>query len=102
MRKLDADGMTESYVGILDQPAGQQVVARRVLPALARDPARLAQLRARIGDLRAARHASLVPVLDLVDADGDLYILEEWTDGTELRAVIDHCAATRTAIPHNV
>lgn len=102
MRKLDADGLSESFVAILDDPAGKQVVARRILPVVARDTGRIAHLRARVGDLRAARHASLVPVVDLVEGDGDLYVLEDWSDGIELSAVIHHCITNRTTVPHNV
>ncbi|MEQ1503896.1 MAG: protein kinase, partial [Myxococcota bacterium] len=102
MRKLDADGLSESFVAILDDPAGKQVVARRILPAVSRDPSRVSQLRARVGDLRAARHPSLVPVIDLVEADGDLYVLEDWSDGIELSAVLQYCLTNRTTVPHNV
>src|SRR5688500_18009891 len=102
MRKLDTDGLAESFVAILDDPAGKQVVARRILPAIARDPGRVAQLKARVGDLRVVRHTTLVTVLDLVEADGDLYVLEDWSEGVELRAVIDAAVAQRTTVPHNV
>lgn len=102
MRKLDSDGLSESFVAILDDPAGKQVVARRILPVVARDTGRIAHLRARVGDLRSARHASLVQLIDLVEGDGDLYVLEDWSDGIELAAVIHHCITNRTTVPHNV
>ncbi|MEZ4238144.1 MAG: protein kinase [Myxococcota bacterium] len=102
MRKLDADGLAESFVAILDDPAGKQVIARRILPVVARDPGRVAQLRARVGDLRISRHPSLVPVLDLVEADGDLYVLEEWSDAVDVGTVLQHCVASRATVPHNV
>jgi hypothetical protein len=102
MRKLDADGISESFVAILDDPPGKQVVARRILPVVTRDAARIAQLRARVGDLRAAQHPTLVPLFDLVEADGDLYVLEEWSEGVDLGAIIAHCLAQGTTVPHNV
>ncbi len=102
MRKVDADAMAESYVAILDAPAGKQVVARRLLSAVTRDPARMAQIRGRVADLRSARHPALAAVLELVETDGEAYVLEEQVEGAELRRVVDHCADHGLRIPHNV
>ncbi|MBX2796142.1 MAG: protein kinase [Myxococcales bacterium] len=102
MRKLDADGAAEAYVGILDDPAGKQIVARRIPPPVARDPNRMASVRARIRDLMAVRHPSLVPVLDLVEVDGDAWLVEDWLEALELRDILAYCARSNVGLPHNV
>ncbi len=102
MRTLGADGLMESFVGILDDPAGKQMVARRVLPQVARDAQRLNELRVRVGDLRACKHPTLVPLLDFVEVDGEHYILEDWVDTVTLRDMLTHHRAAGTALPHNV
>ncbi|MCA9492627.1 MAG: hypothetical protein KC621_21990, partial [Myxococcales bacterium] len=103
MRKLDADGMTEAYVAILDAPAGKQVVARLLSPVVTRDAARMAQIRARVTDLRGAVHPALAGVLDLVETDdGEVFVLEDQVEGAELRRVLEHCTRTGQLLPHNV
>jgi serine/threonine protein kinase len=102
MRRLDADGITESYVGILDDPPGRQVVARRLSASLAGDSVRLERVRRRVGELRAVEQACLAGVIDLVYADGEPYVLEEWTDGITLRSLIETCLARDLVLPPNV
>lgn len=102
MRKLSADAVSESFVAILDAPAGKQVVVRRVLPVAAREPSRLASLRARTGDLRSVRaHPGLVRVLGIQELDGDAYVVEDQPEGVELSALVASVAAGRP-VPHNV
>jgi len=102
MRKLDADGITESFVAILDDPPGKQVVARRIVPSLASDPARMARIIARVQELEPIRHPCLAAVLGLVHAEGEPYVLEEWTDGMPLRGLIDACQKGSLSPPANV
>ena len=101
MRKLGVDAMTERYVAILDEPAGKQIVARRVHPAVHADPSLANRLRSRVADLQAVRHPTIVPVLDLVEVDGELYVLEDWVDAVDLGTIIEHCQA-QGGLPHNV
>ena len=101
MRKLGVDAMTERYVAILDEPAGKQIVARRVHSAVSADPNLVFRLRARVADLQGVRHPTVVPIIDLVEADGDLYILEDWVDAVDLGTVLAHCKE-HGPLPHNV
>jgi serine/threonine protein kinase len=108
MRALGSDGVTESFVGILDQPAGKQVIVRKVLPSFARDEARLSALRARVGDLLPVRHVALLPVLDAFEVpedgsgSGGLHIVQEWVDSVSLADVARWCNERDEALPHNV
>lgn len=102
MRKLGTDGVTESYVAILDEPAGKQVVVRRVLPWISRDAQRLAEFEARVKDLLAVRHDSLVPLLDLVVVDDERYVVEEWLDAVDLEQVVAWLRERDRHLPHNI
>ena len=101
MRKLGVDAMTERYIAILDEPAGKQIVARRVHPAVAADGALVAGLRARVADLQTVRHPTIVPVLDVVEVERDLYVLEDWVDAVDLATVMAH-AREHGPLPQNV
>ena len=100
VRKLDSGAGNESYLGILDDPAGKQVVARRV--PISPDSPRFDDVRARAQDLMDVQNAALVPVLDLVEVNGEAWLLEEWIDAVDLSEIIDHCHGTNTTIPHTV
>lgn len=100
MRKLGGDASSDAHLGILDDPAGKQVVARRMV--LLPGSARLAEVRARVQDLMDVRHPALAPVLDIVEDDTDVWILEDWIDSIDLATVIDHCASTGTEVPRTV
>ncbi|MEZ4319007.1 MAG: protein kinase [Myxococcota bacterium] len=102
MRALGNDGATETFTGILDQPAGKQVIVRKVLPGLARDPAQLATLRSRVGDLKPIRHAQLLSLLDAFEEDGSLYLVQEWVDGVSLAEVVRACNESGEGMPLNV
>jgi serine/threonine protein kinase len=103
MRQLAADAVAESYVAILDAPAGKQVIVRRILPLVYRDPARLQAVRTRIGDLQHVRpSAALAPILGIRDVDGELYVVEEQPEGVEFTAFLAAASARGEPIPHNV
>ena len=102
MRKLDADGIAESFVAILDDPPGKQVVARRIAPSLANDREQMARIDARVKELEAIRNPCLAAVLGIVHAEGEPYVFEEWTDGMSMRALIDACQTRSLLPPANV
>lgn len=110
MRRLGSDGATESFVAILDEPAGKQVVVRRLLPWLVRDPSRLAASEARVQDLTGIRHPALVSVTDYVATpalDGgteaeERFVVEEYVDAVDLDQVMAWCRQNGRTIPHNI
>lgn len=102
MRRLGSDGVTESFVGILDEPAGKQVLVHRLLPWIVRDSARLAAVEARVNDLTGIRHPVLVPVIDYVDTGDDRFVVEEWVDAVDLDRVLAWCRENRRTLPHNI
>jgi len=106
MRRLGADAVAESYVAILDEPAGKQVVARRIHPAIAKDEVLMARIHSRVQDLAAIRHPALAQVHGIEEAEGDAYVLEDWVDGVGLDMLMERAKSRRTesegALPHNV
>ncbi|MBT3222700.1 MAG: protein kinase, partial [Proteobacteria bacterium] len=102
MRRLASDGVTESFVGIMDQPAGKQVIVRRILPHIVRDVSRLASVEARVKDLRTIQHPILQRVGELVSVDGEKYVIEDWRDSIDFQRILDWCLESRRTIPHNV
>jgi len=102
MRKLGADGVAEAFVGILDEPAGQHVVVRKLLPFVVQEPARLSAVESRVQDLTAVRHPTLVPVLRMQQVGEDRLVVEDHVDAVSLGDVIAWCRKQGTPLPHNV
>ncbi|NCG21733.1 MAG: protein kinase, partial [Rhodobacterales bacterium] len=102
MRRLGSDGATESYVAILDEPAGKQVVARHVESWLCNDPRLVAELESRARDLQAVRHSALIPSLEYQVVDGEHFVIDDWIEAVSLGQLLDHCRATRQPMPHNI
>ncbi len=101
-RRLGSDGVVEAFVAILDEPAGKQVVVKRLLPWVTRDSARVLATEARIGDLTGNRHPLLASVLDYVKIDGEHLIIEDWHEGVTLDAVIQWCRIQKKPVPHAI
>ncbi len=102
MRRLRSDGVTDSFAAILDDPAGCQVIARRLLPHVLRDKEQLSGIESRARDLVSVRHPSLVPVLDYVAVGEDRYVIEEWVDAVPIAALLQHLRESDATLPHNV
>ncbi len=102
MRKLGSDGVAESFVGILDEPAGQQVVVRRLQKHILDDPSRLSTVEARLEDLTAVRHPSLLSVLRHEALGPERLVFEEHLDAVSLAEVIAWCKREGRTLPPNV
>lgn len=102
MRRLDGDGISESYAAILDSPPGRQVRVRRMAPALVADPALASAVRARVQDLAAVSAPAVSPVMESFNEGDDVFIREAWTDSLGLDEIIATCKATGVAVPPHV
>jgi len=102
LRSLGTDGLSESFVAILDDPAGQTVVARRVFPSVLKDPARLVAYGQRVGDLVALDHPTVVRTLGEVHSGDDHYVLEAWTPTISAAQLIRYLQRQGREIPPNV
>jgi len=101
-RPLGFDGATETFSGLLDEPAGQAVIARALPTSATRDPALLAAVLARVQDLTAVKHPLLLPILQVIDDESAYYVLEEQPDAVDLGAVLAHCAREGKELPPNI
>ncbi len=68
----------------LDRP----VALKLVEPEMARDPVIRERLRREARTLAALEHPNIVPLYEAGEADGTVYIVTRWVDGTELGTLI--------------
>jgi len=91
IKKLDTGGMAEIYLGEMQAVEGfkKRVVIKRVLPRLTRNK-RFVQMfldEARLS--LALVHANIVQVFDVGRADETYFIVMEFVDGLNLRAILE-------------
>src|SRR5215470_3683082 len=84
---LGKGGMGEVYRA--DDLTLGQSVALKFLPAdLARDPDRLARLRAEVRTARQVSHPHVCRIYDIGEADGQPFLTMEYIDGEDLAALL--------------
>jgi serine/threonine protein kinase len=104
IKKLDAGGMAEVFIGELIGARGisKRVAVKRILPNLNKhqkfidmflDEARLAM---------ALSHANVVQTFDVGDMGGAYYIVMEFIDGTSLKALIQDAKDEKKLLPIGV
>ena len=71
-RKIGTGNVAEAYLAT--QRNGKPALVRRILPFIARDPARLAAIEARVNELAGFRHPALVHVIGTVEEGGESVI----------------------------
>jgi len=98
--ELACGGMATVHIGRMFGPAGFQrtVAIKRLLPHLAREPEFVARFldEARI----AARimHPNVVPTLDVVAADGEIFLVMEYVQGESLSRLMRTGASRRLPV----
>jgi serine/threonine protein kinase len=102
--EIAAGGMATVHFGRLVGPAGfsRPVAIKRLHPQFARDPEFVAMF---IDEARlAARisHTNVVPTLDVVAIDSELFLVMEYVRGAPLSRLIRAACAHRTRIPVRV
>ena len=99
--KIAAGGMASVHIGRLLGPVGfaRTVAIKRMHPQFAEDPEFVsmfldeARLAARI------RHPNVVPTLDVVATDGELFLVMEYVQGESLAGLIRAASARGERIP---
>ena len=84
LRELGRGGMGDVYLGE-DLELGRLVALKFVTPQLRRDPVAVARLRDEARAVAALRHPDIATIHDLVDADGELFLVMEYVEGRTLR-----------------
>lgn len=101
IKKLDAGGMAEVYIGRTVGVAGitKKVAIKRVLPHLAENKKFVSMFldEARVG--MKLSHANVVQVFDVGEEEGTYFIVMEFIDGVSLKDVIDTLKERRQVVP---
>jgi serine/threonine protein kinase len=94
-------GMAEVYRALVTTGgrAGQHVAVKRLLPALAADPAYVALFEQEAEITRRLRHPGIVEVIETGLAGGTPYIVMDYVDGKNLREILAQCATRAILLP---
>ncbi len=99
--RLEAGGMAEVFRGeaLSVQGFKKQVAIKRVLPHLAQNKSFISMFldEARLG--ARLNHANIVTVFDIGAADNTFFIVMEYVDGCNLKAIIEHFRQMGRRIP---
>jgi hypothetical protein len=100
-RRLAAGGMGEVYLGEVQGAANftKQVAIKRILPHLAANEAFVAKFIDEANVTVQLHHGNIVPVLELTDEGGELFIVMEYLPGRDLKAVLHRLKAQRRTFP---
>lgn len=90
LRRLAAGGMGEVYLGEVQGAANftRRVAIKRILPHLARNEDFVSKFIDEAHLMVQLHHGNIVPVQELNDEDGELYIVMEYLPGRDLKAII--------------
>ncbi|MBN2798475.1 MAG: protein kinase, partial [Deltaproteobacteria bacterium] len=102
MRRLGANALAESFLGVLDDPPGRMVSVRRLHPWVVQSPDLMRQIETRLLDLSSGSHPSLVNILEYVDSGDERLVVEEWMESVSLAEVISWCQRQEQVIPHAI
>lgn len=89
---IASGGMATVHVGRLLGPAGfaRTVAVKRMHPHLARDADFVAMFTDEARLAARVRHGNVVPVLDVVAQDGELFLVMEYVQGDSLASLLKH------------
>jgi serine/threonine-protein kinase len=97
-------GLATVHLGLVLGEAGfaRTVAVKRLLPEFARDPDFVASFRDEARLVARIRHPNVVPTLDVVAQDGELFVVMEYVHGESLAGLIRAAADRDEAIPLGV
>ncbi len=99
--RIASGGMASVYFGRVVGGGGfrRAVALKRLHPHLATETSFVSMLRDEARLASRIRHRSVVPVLDVVDADGEFLLVMELVDGPPLGAILDKLRAKGEPMP---
>ena len=100
-RRLGQGGMAEVFLGreVGGPRAGSPVAVKRLLPAVARDPAQVALFAREAALARRLAHPGIVEVLAHGAEGGVAYLVTEYVDGCDLARLLAACKARGLRLP---
>ena len=101
IRRLASGGMGEVYLGEVAGAANftKQVAIKRILPHLAQDKDFVDRFIDEANVMVQLHHGNIVPVLELSDEGGQLFIVMEYVPGRDLKHVIRSLRASKKSMP---
>jgi serine/threonine-protein kinase len=89
--RLDVGGMAEIFLARESGPQGarRELVVKRVLPHVARDPVRLEMFAQEARLCMRLQHPHICPIHEFGQQDGTYFLAMEWVRGLSLRELID-------------
>ncbi|MBU1536016.1 protein kinase [Myxococcota bacterium] len=105
LKRLALGGISEIFLAVEDQgrsvfsPLNRKVIIKKLLPQYSEDPRmrKLIHYEARL--LAALNHANIVQVYDAgIDSRGESYMVQEFIDGTDLKAFFNIARETGATI----
>jgi serine/threonine protein kinase len=90
IRRLGVGGMGEVYLAKAEGAANftKQVAIKRILPHLARNEESVAKFIDEAQIMVQLHHGNIVPVIELADEDGELFLVTEYVPGRDLKSVL--------------
>ncbi len=101
LRRLAAGGMGEIYLAEAQGAANftKRVAIKRILPHLARNEDFVHKFIDEANLMVQLHHGNIVPVLELADDEGELYLVMEYLPGRDLKAVMRRIRSQERPMP---
>ncbi len=101
IERLESGGMAEVFRGEAESLAGfkKQVAIKRVLPHLAQNEKFIRMFLDEARLCARLNHANIVQVFDIGHVENTYFIVMEFVDGVNLKAIIEHTKKKNTAFP---
>lgn len=102
--EIAAGGMATVHLGKLKGPVGfsRTVAIKRLHPEYARDPQFCTMFLDEARLASRVRHPNVVPTLDVVTTEGQLYLVMEYVQGVSLASLLDTTSAAGKRVPPNI
>ena len=100
-RRLAVGGMGEVYLGEVQGAANftKAVAIKRILPHLASNQSFVSKFIDEANVMVQLHHGNIVPVLELADQGGELFIVMEYLPGRDLKSVLARAKSQRRPFP---
>lgn len=102
--KIASGGMANVHLGRLRGAAGfvRAVAIKSLHPALTKDPEIVATLIDEAHVASSIRHPNVVPILDVLSVDGDLFLIMEYVHGDSLAQLVKETKRRKETIPPKI
>lgn len=102
--EIAAGGMATVHLGKLRGPVGfsRTVAIKKLHPEYARDPQFVSMFLDEARLASRVRHPNVVPTLDVVTTEGQLFLVMEYVQGVSLASLLDATSSRRERVPPHI